>query len=114
MKPDKNIKRMRGKFDNLPDKQSASNLTRKRIQACTKQEKEYLEYFIRAGEKPVRSAKTAYIRPEFHERIQRIVGVIGKGQLSLSVFIDHVLERHFDEYEEVIRRLYSKNYQDVY
>lgn len=36
MKPDKNIKRMRGKFDNLPDKQSASNLTRKRIQACTK------------------------------------------------------------------------------
>lgn len=64
--------------------------------------------------KLVRSAKTAYIRPEFHERIQRIVGVIGKGQLSLSVFIDHVLERHFDEYEEVIRRLYSKNYQDVY
>lgn len=49
MKPDKNIKRMRGKFDNLPDKQSASNLTRKRIQACTKQEKEYLEHFSVPG-----------------------------------------------------------------
>ena len=105
---------MRGKFDNLPDKQSASNLTRKVFRHVRSRRRNIWNILSVPGEKPVRSAKTAYIRPEFHERIQRIVGVIGKGQLSLSVFIDHVLERHFDEYEEVIRRLYSKNYQDVY
>lgn len=114
MKPDKNITKTKRKSRSLLSGQSAQKQTKKCMQACAKQEKEYLEHFIRTGEKPVRSAKTAYIRPEFHERIQRIVGVIGKGQLSLSVFIDHVLECHFNDYEDVIRRLYSKNYQDIY
>ena len=61
MKPDKNIKRMRGKFDNLPDKQSASNLTRKRIQACTKQEKEYLLTGFQKLWIPVYGAAANYI-----------------------------------------------------
>ncbi len=34
--------------------------------------------------------------------------------LTLSVYVDRVLEQHFREYEEVIRRLYKKNYEDIY
>ena len=75
---------------------------------------EYIEKFLQPAKGPVRSAKSAYVRPEFHERIQRIVRVIGKNDLSLSVYVDHVLEHHFKENEEVIRRLYNKNYKDVY
>lgn len=77
-------------------------------------ETEYIEKFLQPAKGPVRSAKSAYIRPEFHERIQRIVRVIGKNDLSLSVYVDHVLEHHFKENEEVIRRLYNKNYEDIY
>lgn len=77
-------------------------------------ETEYMEKFLQPAKGPVRSAKSAYIRPEFHERIQRIVRVIGKNDLSLSVYVDHVLEHHFKENEEVIRRLYNKNYEDIY
>lgn len=77
-------------------------------------ETEYIEKFLQPAKGPVRSAKSAYIRPEFHERIQRIVRVIGKNDLSLSVYVDHVLEHHFKENEEVIRRLYDKNYEDIY
>lgn len=65
------------------------------------------------GEKSVKSSNTAYIHPEFHERIQRIVQVIGKNRISFSVYVNHVLEQHFIENEGVIRRLYKKNY-DVY
>lgn len=114
MKSDKGITKTKRKSGSLLSEQSARNQTKKCMQAYAKQEKEYLEHFIRTQEKPIRSVKTAYIRPEFHERIQRIVSVIGKGQLSLSVFIDHVLECHFNDYEEVIRRLYNKNYEDIY
>ena len=28
--------------------------------------------------------------------------------------VDRVLEEHFREYEEVIRKLYKKSYQDIY
>lgn len=43
-----------------------------------------------------------------------IVRVIGKDSLSLSVYVNHVLEHHFKENEEVICRLYKKNYKDIY
>lgn len=78
------------------------------------QEEEYMERFLHAPETPICSGKTAYIRKNFHERIQRIVQVIGKNRISLSVYVDHVLEQHFHDNEEVIRKLYKKNYEDVY
>lgn len=77
-------------------------------------EEEYLERFLHVPRIPVCSGKTAYIRKGYHERIQRIVQVIGKNGLTLSVYVDRVLEQHFREYEEVIRRLYKKNYEDIY
>lgn len=78
------------------------------------QEAEYMEKFLLPMKGPVKSAKSAYIYPEFHERIRGIVRVIGKDSLSLSVYVNHVLEHHFKENEEVIRRLYKKNYKDIY
>ena len=78
------------------------------------QEEEYLERFLNAPRNPVCSGKTAYIRKRYHERIQRIVQVIGKNGLTLSVYVDRVLEEHFREYEEVIRKLYKKSYEDIY
>ena len=82
--------------------------------ADARKEAEYLERFLHAPRIPVCSGKTAYIRKGYHERIQRIVQVIGKNGLTLSVYVDRVLEQHFREYEEVIRRLYKKNYEDIY
>ena len=73
-----------------------------------------MELFLQAPKTPICSGKTAYIRKNYHERIQRIVQVIGKNGISLSVYVDRVLEQHFREKEEVIRRLYKKNYEDVY
>ena len=79
-----------------------------------RKEEEYLERFLNAPKIPVCSGKTAYIRKSYHERIQRIVQVIGKNGLTLSVYVDRVLEEHFREYEEVIRKLYKKSYEDIY
>ena len=78
------------------------------------QEEEYMELFLHAPKTPICSGKTAYIRKNYHERIQRIVHLIVKNWISLSIYMDRVLEQHFREKEEVIRRLYNKNYEDVY
>lgn len=79
-----------------------------------KPEDEYQELFIWDAKLFVRSGKQVSIRKEFHDRILRIIQVIGKNDLSLAGYIDHVLAHHFDEYEEVIKKLYKKNYEDVY
>ena len=77
-------------------------------------EEEYLELFIREAEMAARSGKLVYVRKEYHDRILRIIRVIGKDKLSLFGYIDHVLTQHFEEYEEVIKKLYKKHYEEVY
>lgn len=77
-------------------------------------EDEFMELFIRSSDTAARSGKTAYIRPEYHDRIMRITRVIGKNKLSLSAYLDHVLTHHFAMFEEAIRKQYKKNYEDVY
>jgi hypothetical protein len=54
------------------------------------------------------------MRPEYHERIQRIISVIGNNQLNISTYVDNIFAHHFEEFEEPIRKLYNKNYHDVY
>lgn len=83
-------------------------------QPSSQTENEYLERFIKTSRTPARSGKMVYVRKEYHDRIMRILHVIGKGGLSISGYIDHVLTWHFSEYEEAIRKLYKKNYEDVY
>lgn len=55
-----------------------------------------------------------YIRKEFHERITRIVQVIGKNELSLYSYLDNVLEQHFATYQEEISELYKKRNSDIF
>ena len=53
--------------------------------------------------------KTIYLRAEYHERIQRILRIIGKDKVSLFSYVDNVLEEHFKNYENEIRKLYDRN-----
>ena len=69
---------------------------------------EYETLFIRNAPSTTRSGKAVYIRKEFHERIMRIVQVIGYNELSLFSYIDNVLEQHFNQYQDDILELYKK------
>ena len=48
-------------------------------------------------------------RKEYHERIQLILRVIGKDEVSLFSYIDNVLAHHFDTFQEDIKKLYEQN-----
>ena len=60
----------------------------------------------------MKSKDRAYLRSEA-QTLSPVV-YVGKNGLTLSVYVDRVLEQHFRKYEEVIRRLYKKNYEDIY
>lgn len=77
-------------------------------------EKDYLRLFIREPEVKAREGKMAYVRPEYHDRIMRIIRVIGHDKLSLSAYIDHVLAHHFKQCEEAIKSHYARNYNPVF
>jgi len=75
---------------------------------------DYESLFIRHAPSNTRSGKTVYIRKEFHERITRIVQVIGKNEVSLYSYLDNVLEHHFATYQEEISELYRKRNDDIF
>ena len=72
-------------------------------------EQDYRSLFLKEAAIPARIGKTVYVRKEYHERIQLILRVIGKDEVSLFSYIDNVLAHHFDMFQEDIKKLYEQN-----
>lgn len=76
---------------------------------------DYESLFIReAGGITAREGKTVYIRKQYHDRILKIVQVIGGNDLSLFSYLDNVLEHHFALFQEEITTLYNKKNEGIF
>ena len=75
---------------------------------------EYESYFFEQGETSAREGKSVYIRPEFHQRIARIVQVIGEDKISLYSYLDNVLKAHFEQYQEEITQSFEQKYKPIF
>ncbi len=75
---------------------------------------DYEVLFFKEAEVKTRSGKVVYIRKEFHDRILKIVRVIGENELSLFSYLDNVLEHHFAMFQEDITKLYKKKNTDIF
>ena len=69
--------------------------------------KNYIFTYLKSANFSARTCKSAYIRDEHHERIQRIVHVIGRNKITLSGYIDNVLAEHFENHRDEITKLYE-------
>ncbi len=77
-------------------------------------EEDYQELFLKEAAISARFGKTTYVRKEYHERIQRIVRVISKDEVSLFSYIDNVLAHHFASFQDEITELYNKNNESIF
>lgn len=91
----------------MPAETDGSGPERRRRQKS--REQEYLALFMKEASIPARMGKTVYVRKEFHERIQLILRIIGKDEVSLFSYIDNVLAHHFDSFGQEIKKLYAEN-----
>jgi hypothetical protein len=74
----------------------------------------YEERFMNPSGVKARTGKTAYIRKEYHERIMKIVQVIGENNYTMFDYLDNVLTAHFSEYKDDITTLYRERNTDVF
>lgn len=77
-------------------------------------EDDYQELFMKEAAISARFGKTTYVRKEYHERIQRIVRVIARDEVSLFSYIDNVLAHHFATFQDEITELYNKNNESIF
>ena len=75
---------------------------------------DYLALFIRQSDGKARFGKHVPIRQEYHERIQKIVRVIGNDEVSIFNYIDNVLSQHFENFQEDIIKLYNEKNKDIF
>jgi hypothetical protein len=75
---------------------------------------DYLALFIRQSDNKARFGKQVPIRQEYHERILKIVRVIGNDEVSIFNYIDNVLSQHFEDFQEDIVRLYNEKNKDIF
>ena len=61
---------------------------------CKCSEKDYVRLFIREPEVKAREGKMAYVRPEYHDRIMRIIRVIGHGKGERGSYPECTLWQH--------------------
>jgi hypothetical protein len=74
----------------------------------------YLSVFIRQTDSKARFGKHVPIRQEYHERIQKIVRIIGNDEITIFDYIDCVLNQHFEDYQEEIVKLYNEKNKDIF
>lgn len=61
-----------------------------------------------------RGDKTIYIRKEYHERLSRIIQVIGKDEIPLYAYLDNILEHHFELFEEAITLDFNEHFKPLF
>lgn len=61
-----------------------------------------------------RGDKTIYIRKEYHERLSRIIQVIGKDEIPLYAYLDNILEHHFELFEEAITSDFNEHFKPLF
>ena len=75
---------------------------------------DYEALFIKEVNITARLGKTVYIRKEFHDRILKIVQVIGENEVSLFSYIDNIIAHHFDSFQDEIVRIYNSKNNNIF
>ncbi|PZR20772.1 MAG: conjugal transfer protein TraB [Flavobacterium psychrophilum] len=60
-----------------------------------------------------RNGKVVYIRPEFHERLLRIVQLTREDKTTLYSYIDNILEHHFSEFGDDITNYFNEHFKPI-
>ena len=60
-----------------------------------------------------RNGKVVYIRPEYHERLLRIVQLTREEKTTLYSYIDNILEYHFKEFGDDITNYFNERFKPI-
>jgi hypothetical protein len=77
-------------------------------------ETDYEKIFLKRAETNARNGKSVYIRPDFHEKMSRIVQVIGEDKITIYAYLDNLLEYHFQEFGEQITKSYNDKHKPIF
>jgi len=107
--PDEQQAKQDIKADEVPKEKAAVKGNR----AKRTGEADYESIFFKRPDTNARDGKTVYIRPDFHEKLSRIVQVIGEDKITIYAYLDNLLNYHFLEFGEQITKSFNDKYKPI-
>ena len=95
-------------LSSLKSVQKERNRTKKNLDGS------YGDHFLKTHSMTKRGDKSIYIRQEYHERLSRIVQVIGKDAIPLYAYLDNILEHHFEMFEKAITDDFNEKFKPIF
>lgn len=110
---------MAGNTNNQPQSQELDSLKenpalRPKIKSKKSVGITYAEQFLTHHTMTRRGDKSIYIRPEYHERLSRIIQVIADDQIPLYAYLDNILAYHFEMFEKEITDDFNNKYRPIF
>lgn len=99
------LNQQQGVQKEMKPKEKARNTTSKKI--------DYNEVFLVNRFPSGRNGKVVYIRPEYHERLLRIVQLTREEKTTLYSYIDNILEHHFREFGDDITDYFNERFKPI-
>ena len=85
----------------------------KTIRETTRRKKstpaDYRETYLQKMELPDR--QPIYVSRSTHEKLMKIVMVIGERKATVSSYVETIILNHFDQYQDEINELYKKTFE---
>ena len=89
------------------------NKPREKARNSSSKKADYEETFLVNRFPSGRNGKVVYIRPEYHERLLRIVQLTREERTTLYSYIDNILEHHFREYGDDITDYFNEHFKPI-
>jgi hypothetical protein len=96
------------------EQEQEKQIIKERSKAKKINETDYEKKFFKRAESNARNGKSVYIRPDFHEKMSRIVQVIGEDKITIYAYLDNLLEYHFQEFAEQITKSYNDKHKPIF
>ena len=94
--------------------EAKENKPKEKIRVSATKKRNYEEVFLTNRYPSGRSGKVVYIRPEYHERLLRIVQLTREEKTTLYSYIDNILEQHFNDYGTEIQEFFNERNKPIF
>ncbi len=72
---------------------------------------DYESRFLQKMELPDR--RSVYVSNNTHEKLTRIVALLGNGRATVSSYVEAILQNHFEAHKDEINELYTQSLKDL-
>lgn len=99
--------------NNKQEQELKENKPKEKGRSVSSKKVDYEDTFLINRYPSGRNGKVVYIRPEFHERLLRIVQLAREDKTTLYSYIDNILDHHFREFGTNITEYFTGKFKPI-